>query len=68
MLPFGAIASVVHFDRATVLGVEIDAAEVGDGHVLMRNIFACAMPESLVAEWGSMFSHFVGLVELMLCW
>ncbi|CAL1139205.1 unnamed protein product [Cladocopium goreaui] len=26
--------------------------------------FSCAVPERLVEEWGSMFSHFIGLVEM----
>ena len=28
------------------------------------NIFACAVPDPLIAEWGANFSHFIGLVEL----
>lgn len=59
-------------DQRSPILVFTDGASESDGHTIGGVIyldgrfeyFSCAVPESLVAEWGSMFSHFIGLVEL----
>ena len=59
-------------DQRRPILVFTDGASEVSGHTIggvMFNdnkfeYFSCAVPERLVEEWGSMFSHFIGLVEL----
>ena len=58
-------------DQRRPILVFTDGASEVSGHTIggvMFNdkfeYFSCAVPERLVEEWGSMFSHFIGLVEM----
>ena len=59
-------------DRRRPILVFTDGASESDGHTIggvvsidkQFEYFSCAVPDSLVEEWGAIFSHFIGLVEL----
>ena len=59
-------------DQRQPILVFTDGASESDGHTIggvvyvdeQFEYFSCAVPERLVEEWGSIYSHFIGLVEL----
>ena len=59
-------------DQRQPILVFTDGTSESDGHTIggvvyvdeQFEYFSCAVPERLVEEWGSIYSHFIGLVEL----